>query len=100
MQEARALGIGVGMPRSVPEPRPEWYLDGVPKENYTEEGTRRLCWNSVEVNLLDTSPELRLLWTLQTQVGKRRTDEKVILDLDHILERERNHGGNKMVPVA
>lgn len=36
VQRARAEGVGTGMPRSVPNPKPEWYLDGVPKEEYTE----------------------------------------------------------------
>lgn len=36
VQEARRLGVGVGMPRAYPEPKPEWYLDGVPSNTYTE----------------------------------------------------------------
>ena len=36
VQRARAEGVGIGMPRSTPNPKPEWYLDGVPKEDYTE----------------------------------------------------------------
>lgn len=34
--EARRTGVTTGMPSSYPAPKPEWYLDGVPKEDYTE----------------------------------------------------------------
>ena len=33
---ARAQGVGVGMPSTVAKPKPEWRLEGVPKEQYTE----------------------------------------------------------------
>ena len=36
VQQARALGVSTGMPSSNPAPKPEWRLDGVPKEEYTE----------------------------------------------------------------
>lgn len=36
LNEARKLGVGTGMPSTVPAPRPEWRLDGVPKEQYDE----------------------------------------------------------------
>lgn len=34
--EARRIGVTTGIPSSYPAPKPEWYLDGVPKEDYTE----------------------------------------------------------------
>lgn len=34
---ARGLGIGIGMPSTIGKPRPKWYLDGIPKEQYTPE---------------------------------------------------------------
>lgn len=33
---ARALGVGIGMPSTKAAPKPEWYLDGIPKEQYSE----------------------------------------------------------------
>ncbi len=36
VQQARAMGLNVGMPRACPDPKPEWLLEGVPAENYTE----------------------------------------------------------------
>lgn len=35
VNEARRTGVTTGMPSSYPAPKPEWYLDGVPKEEYT-----------------------------------------------------------------
>jgi len=35
-EQARALGVSVGMPSTKPSNKPVWYLDGVPKETYTE----------------------------------------------------------------
>lgn len=36
VREAQRLGVGVGMPSTNPAPKPQWYLDGVPKETYNE----------------------------------------------------------------
>lgn len=36
VQQARALGVSTGMPSSNPAPKPEWYLEGIPKETYDE----------------------------------------------------------------
>lgn len=36
INEARRTGVTTGMPSAYPAPKPEWYLDGVPKETYTE----------------------------------------------------------------
>lgn len=36
INEARRTGVTTSMPSSYPAPKPEWYLDGVPKEEYTE----------------------------------------------------------------
>ena len=36
INEARRTGVTTGMPSAFPAPKPEWYLDGVPKEEYTE----------------------------------------------------------------
>lgn len=35
VQAARAQGIGIGMPSTKGKPKPEWRLDGIPKEQYT-----------------------------------------------------------------
>lgn len=35
VREAQRLGVGIGMPSTRPAPKPEWYLDGVPKDQYT-----------------------------------------------------------------
>lgn len=35
-QQARALGVGIGMPSANPAPRPEWRLDGTDKTEYSE----------------------------------------------------------------
>lgn len=82
VQEARALGIGVGMPRSVPEPRPEWYLDGVPKENYTKEEldrfsewkTRMSLWYSADRKRVS---QLRSLLTT-LEMAEEFKDEKAL----------------------
>lgn len=80
VQEARSQGIGTGMPRSVPEPKPEWYLDGVPKENYSEEEldrfnewkTRMSLWYSADRKRIS---QLRgLLTTLE--MAEEFKDEK------------------------
>lgn len=34
VQQARAAGIGIGMPSTKGRPKPEWRLDGIPKEQY------------------------------------------------------------------
>lgn len=34
VQAARAQGIGIGMPSTRQQPKPEWRLDGVPREQY------------------------------------------------------------------
>lgn len=36
VNKARAEGVGIGMPSSVPARKPEWRLDGVPKDEYDE----------------------------------------------------------------
>lgn len=36
VRKAQQLGVGVGMPSTKPAPKPEWYLDGVPKESYDD----------------------------------------------------------------
>lgn len=36
INQARREGVTTGMPSSYPAPKPEWYLDGIPKEDYTE----------------------------------------------------------------
>ena len=36
INQARREGVTKGMPSSYPAPEPKWYLDGVPKEDYTE----------------------------------------------------------------
>jgi DNA-directed RNA polymerase len=82
VQEARALGIGIGMPRSIPEPKPEWYLDGVPKENYTEEEldrfgewkTRMSLWYSADRKRVS---QLRSLLTT-LEMAEEFKDEKAL----------------------
>ena len=36
LQQARAQNVSVGMPSMNPLPKPEWHLDGVPKDTYDE----------------------------------------------------------------